>query len=183
VSGQLHTPVALPSGKEPLATIGEEVGWTLEQRKFMTLPGLELRPLGRPARSQSLYRLRYPGSYPELVQPHIPLRSILIFCHLCLRLPSDVFRLNYCMHFLLSYLAWLHRFLTKIYSFEWHLWWPGKKIKFSETPLCLVCLLLSSVIFRNFVNTKAKWLGTICCGPMYKAKWAKAVMVYFKVLP
>jgi hypothetical protein len=26
------------------------------------LPGFELRPLGRPARSQALYRLRYPGS-------------------------------------------------------------------------------------------------------------------------
>jgi hypothetical protein len=34
----------------------------LENRKFFTLPGLELRPVGRPARSQSLYRLRYPGS-------------------------------------------------------------------------------------------------------------------------
>jgi hypothetical protein len=33
----------------------------LEKRKFLTLPGLELRPLGRPARSQSLYRLRYLG--------------------------------------------------------------------------------------------------------------------------
>jgi hypothetical protein len=31
------------------------------KRKFFTLPGLELRTLGRPARSQSLYRLRYPG--------------------------------------------------------------------------------------------------------------------------
>jgi hypothetical protein len=30
--------------------------------KFLTLPGLELQPLSRPARSQSLYRLRYPGS-------------------------------------------------------------------------------------------------------------------------
>jgi hypothetical protein len=28
----------------------------------MTLPGLELRHLGRPAHRQSLYRLRYPGS-------------------------------------------------------------------------------------------------------------------------
>jgi hypothetical protein len=27
-------------------------------RQFLTLPGLKLRPLGRPARSQSLYRLR-----------------------------------------------------------------------------------------------------------------------------
>jgi hypothetical protein len=33
-----------------------------EKRKFLTLRGLELRPLGSPARSQSLYRLRYPGS-------------------------------------------------------------------------------------------------------------------------
>jgi hypothetical protein len=34
----------------------------VEKRKFLTLPGLELRPLGSPARSQSLYRLSYPGS-------------------------------------------------------------------------------------------------------------------------
>jgi hypothetical protein len=34
----------------------------MEEWKFLTLPGLELRPLGHPARSQSLYRLRYPGS-------------------------------------------------------------------------------------------------------------------------
>jgi hypothetical protein len=34
----------------------------VEKRKFLTLPGLELRPLGHPARSQSLYRLSYPGS-------------------------------------------------------------------------------------------------------------------------
>jgi hypothetical protein len=34
----------------------------MEKRKKLTLPGLELRPLGRPASNQSLYRLRYPGS-------------------------------------------------------------------------------------------------------------------------
>jgi hypothetical protein len=34
----------------------------VERRKFLTLPGLELQPLGRPAHSQSLYRLRYPDS-------------------------------------------------------------------------------------------------------------------------
>jgi hypothetical protein len=34
----------------------------LERRKLLTLPGLELRSAGRPARSQSLYRLLYPGS-------------------------------------------------------------------------------------------------------------------------
>jgi hypothetical protein len=43
----------------------------VEKRVFLTLPGLELRPLGRPARSQSLYRLRYPGGnwiYWALIQ-------------------------------------------------------------------------------------------------------------------
>jgi hypothetical protein len=35
----------------------------VEKRKFLTIRGLELRPLGHPARSQSLYRLCYPGSY------------------------------------------------------------------------------------------------------------------------
>jgi hypothetical protein len=34
----------------------------VEKRKFLTVPGLELRPLGCPARSQPLYRLSYPGS-------------------------------------------------------------------------------------------------------------------------
>jgi hypothetical protein len=34
----------------------------MEKGKFLTLPGLELRPVGRPARSQLLYRLHYPGS-------------------------------------------------------------------------------------------------------------------------
>jgi hypothetical protein len=33
----------------------------VEKRKFLTLPRLKLRPLDHPARSQSLYRLSYPG--------------------------------------------------------------------------------------------------------------------------
>jgi hypothetical protein len=34
----------------------------MEKRKFLTLPGLKLRPLGLPAHRQSLYQLCYPGS-------------------------------------------------------------------------------------------------------------------------
>jgi hypothetical protein len=34
----------------------------VEKRKFLTLQGLEPRPLHLPAHSQSLHRLRYPGS-------------------------------------------------------------------------------------------------------------------------
>jgi hypothetical protein len=65
MSGQIYAPAALPPGKVP--PIG---GWvdlrvgldTAEKRKFLTLPGLELRPLGRPPRSQALYWLRYFGT-------------------------------------------------------------------------------------------------------------------------
>jgi hypothetical protein len=37
----------------------------VEKRKFLTLMGLELQHFDRPARSQSLSRLRYPGSYTD----------------------------------------------------------------------------------------------------------------------
>jgi hypothetical protein len=68
MSGQLHALPLYPRERAPgTHWIG---GWVdpraglgdLEKRKFLTVPGLELRDLGRPARSQSLYRLRYPGS-------------------------------------------------------------------------------------------------------------------------
>jgi hypothetical protein len=41
--------------------VGPRAGLDDVKRKFLTLPGLELQPLGRPTRSQSLYRLSYPG--------------------------------------------------------------------------------------------------------------------------
>jgi hypothetical protein len=61
MSDQLHAPAALLPGiggwVDPRAGLDD-----VEKRKFLTLPGLELRPLGCPARRQSLYRLRCPGS-------------------------------------------------------------------------------------------------------------------------
>jgi hypothetical protein len=48
----------------------------VEKRKFFTLQGLELQPLSLTARSQSLYRLRYPGSSTRAVLPQIPHESI-----------------------------------------------------------------------------------------------------------
>jgi hypothetical protein len=63
VSGQLHSRPLYPGERAPgNHWIG---GWVdpradldyVEKRKFLTLPGLELQPLGRPANSQSLYRL------------------------------------------------------------------------------------------------------------------------------
>jgi hypothetical protein len=44
--------------------VGPRAGlYDMEKKKFLPLPRLELRPLGHPASSQSLYRLRYPGSH------------------------------------------------------------------------------------------------------------------------
>jgi hypothetical protein len=70
VSGQLHAPAALRSEKEPPGPILRIEAWAdpnsglndVEKRKFLTLPGFELRPLDRSPRCQSLYRLRYLGS-------------------------------------------------------------------------------------------------------------------------
>jgi hypothetical protein len=54
--------------------VGLRAGLYNVERKFLTLPGLELRPLDRPACSQSLYRLRFSGerrrSWPILKYYH-----------------------------------------------------------------------------------------------------------------
>jgi hypothetical protein len=54
-SGQLHASAALLQGKEPPGThciggwVDPRAGMDNVKRKFLTLPGLELRPLGRPS--------------------------------------------------------------------------------------------------------------------------------------
>jgi hypothetical protein len=66
-SGQIHAPTALTPGEEATVPIGYEAGWAPEpihmssRGEKLFLSGLELQALGRPARSQSLYRLSYPG--------------------------------------------------------------------------------------------------------------------------
>jgi hypothetical protein len=63
VSGQRHAPAALlPPRKGPPVPIGQEAGWVPEpvwtQRiNPLSLPGIEPRSPGRPARSQTLYYL------------------------------------------------------------------------------------------------------------------------------
>jgi hypothetical protein len=65
VSGQIHAPAALPQGKSPRYPLYKRLGGP-QSRSGRHGPGLEPRPLSRPARSQSLYRLRYPGSWQML---------------------------------------------------------------------------------------------------------------------
>jgi hypothetical protein len=64
-SGELHAPAALSHGKSPRSPLDRRLGghqsqfgWRGED-KILPLLGLKLQLLGRPARSQSLYRLRY----------------------------------------------------------------------------------------------------------------------------
>jgi hypothetical protein len=56
-------PLYLPEKQPPVARAGVD---DMQERRFLTLPGLELRPLGRPTRSQSLYRLHYPSHKNKL---------------------------------------------------------------------------------------------------------------------
>jgi hypothetical protein len=57
----------MPQPLYPRGKIGDWMGPRtglddMEKRNLFPLPGLELRPLSHTARSQSLYRLKYPGS-------------------------------------------------------------------------------------------------------------------------
>jgi hypothetical protein len=52
----------------------------MERRKILPLPGLELRPVWRPARSQSLWRLSYPGVPDVCLKHYVAFRhSLTIF--------------------------------------------------------------------------------------------------------
>jgi hypothetical protein len=97
----------------------------VEKRKFLTLRRLELQPLGRPARSQSLYRLRYPGSQFLLSGVNNEMAVfVFTFCRMfccgpCVRLydvwspvRSMLFCIKNCNGFL------LHRWNHSISTFE-----------------------------------------------------------------
>jgi hypothetical protein len=61
--------------------VGPRSGLENVERKFLTLSGLELRPLDRPARSQSLYRLRNPIFTKQLytVKPRSIVPGYIVF--------------------------------------------------------------------------------------------------------
>jgi hypothetical protein len=85
VSSQLHTPVALPSGKEPSVPVGYEAGWA--PGRVWTRRRREKDPIISPAGNrtstvhyvaQSLYWLSYPGSI--VAQIAHELCVLLTFC-------------------------------------------------------------------------------------------------------
>jgi hypothetical protein len=59
----------------------------MEKRKFLNLQGLELRPLYRLTRSQSLYQLRYPGcQFKVTSRNYCRIEMIVLMCYQFLRL-------------------------------------------------------------------------------------------------
>ena len=64
VCGQGHVPAVLPPAKDPVLLV-QEAGWVSEPvwTGAENISPIEIRSPDRPARSDSLYRLRYPGSY------------------------------------------------------------------------------------------------------------------------
>jgi hypothetical protein len=75
MSGQLHAPAAIPPGKSPwypfYRRLGGPQSWSGrygEGNIFWPYRDLNSPPPGRPARSQSLYRLSYPGSEDKVLE-------------------------------------------------------------------------------------------------------------------
>ena len=70
VRGQRHAPAALYPGKDPIRIV-QEAGWTPGPvwTGAENLASTGIRSPDRPARSQSLYRLRYPAQ-PESIGFH-----------------------------------------------------------------------------------------------------------------
>jgi hypothetical protein len=66
----------------------------VEKRKFLILPRLELRPLGRPARSQSVYRLSYPGFLHIYIHISATLLIIIIIIIIIKNLLSKILKLS-----------------------------------------------------------------------------------------
>jgi hypothetical protein len=66
VGGQRHAPATLPPGKRPGircigSWVGPQGGRSVRVRKISPHPPPGFDPRYRPARSESLYRLSYPG--------------------------------------------------------------------------------------------------------------------------
>jgi hypothetical protein len=85
VSGSYTSQQLYPRGKRPRYPLDRRLGGLQSrsghygEENILTLPGLEHRSLGRPARSQALYRLRYPGStYTRWYQKVIDWRQIVV---------------------------------------------------------------------------------------------------------
>jgi hypothetical protein len=148
---QLHAPATLPPGKSPRYPFYRRLGGPQsrsgrygEVKLFFYPIGTRTpAPLGRPARSQSLYRLSYPGSVKgggiKTRHPLPPLQTfgknhiwkmkvtykiLITNCIKCLHCPVEISKND---------LKWLiHKFTSKFSGCP-----PSKKIRTKSTGCCL----------------------------------------------
>jgi hypothetical protein len=99
----------------------------LEKKQFLTLPGLEPRPFSRPARSQSLYRQRNPGSDDTRCTFLLPKN---IKCRM-MRKYNGQFEIN------------IIRQKTKL-SRDWHT--SGKRIRILQLKWTNICFQLHALV-------------------------------------
>jgi hypothetical protein len=91
VSYQFHVPAALPPRGTQRYPLHRKLGGPqsrsrrYEKWNFLTLPGLEIRPLSRPISSKSLYRLHYRGCSQRLI------RGIYELCYRVLLWCKDIY--------------------------------------------------------------------------------------------
>jgi hypothetical protein len=119
---------------EERATIAHCLGrWVgeLEKRKFLTFPGLELRLLGRPARSQSLYRLSYRSSSLNTgttFLAHFPKEGLCDFlpvCGVCIPPPpnellkgwTSLYEIWYVYHVIANLNGAHHKSLPSVFAY------------------------------------------------------------------
>jgi hypothetical protein len=86
VGGQLHAPGALPRERDPVSIV-QEAGWAPGPvwTDAENLAPTGIRSPDRPARSESLYRLRYPGPQrPPLPRQNLQMNSKSTAVHMFL---------------------------------------------------------------------------------------------------
>ena len=100
MGGQHHAPAALPPGKTryPLyRRLGGPQGRSGRVRKMSTPTGIQSPD--RPASSESLYRLSYPG--PASSPQHALLTQIIFYCTIFKPLDSQMFKLYFIKGYLI----------------------------------------------------------------------------------
>jgi hypothetical protein len=99
-SVQIHAPVAFIQVKSLLDQLNRRLGGPQNrsgrrgEEKILTLQGLELRPFGCSARSQSLYRQCYPGLY-KMGYRYVCNFQSHYFCYLLFTEENEEFRKCY----------------------------------------------------------------------------------------
>jgi hypothetical protein len=172
VGCQPHAPAALPPERDPLL-IAQEAGWVLEPvwTGVENLAPTGIRSPDRPARSESLYRLSYPGSTSYIKQKIIYFfkfsyrtfcsmfwnyqqmhKSLLVdyFTQLLLHVSAPVCHPQGALLYLLSYMP-IRVLIDKTLCNAWILWTILRRAAVTHVRAA-TGLRVSTVTFHKFAQ-------------------------------